>query len=143
MNRKIIKTKNSISIEKFLKFYYHLDNEVIIEILSALSHKELKKVCREIYDMDLWTLPFDTITEEEIGMGEIILVADRFNNIAPYRNPNHTLHDLFEYNPKSSFTVDQSFDYDDYLDIIEDNLTVEDVDVSKIGSFNKTHKKRR
>jgi len=91
----------------------------------------------------LWTLPFETITQEDINTGEIILVGDRFNNIAPYHNPNKVLDDLFEFNPRLSFTIDQSLDYDDYLDIIEDNLTIEDVDVSKIGSFNKTYKKRR
>lgn len=145
MNKKAIKGQHSISIEKFLRLYCQIDNESIIETLSLLSHKELKKICREVYGINLYTLPFETVEQEDISIGDVILVNDRYGNLAPYKNPYKSLDELLP-TPSYTLTVDHSLDYDEILDIIENNLTIEDVDISKIGSFSlpsKIYKKGR
>ena len=44
MNKKQIKSQINITVGKFLRLYYEIDSEPVIEMLSHLSHKELKDI---------------------------------------------------------------------------------------------------
>ena len=90
MNRREIQRQQYISMKKFLRDYCHLENEYLIEMLSNLSHKELKEVCNELYKLELMTLPFDVVSVDEVKRGEVLFVNDVFYNPAPYKNPNKT-----------------------------------------------------
>lgn len=87
MNKKQIKSQQSISMGKFLRLYCQIDNEVVINMLSSLSHKELKKVCNDAYNIELQTLAFEDVEQEDVSIGEIIFVSDNSGNLAPYKNP--------------------------------------------------------
>ena len=44
MNKKEVNKAKKITMEKFLREYCGFDNEIVIEALTMLSHKELKEV---------------------------------------------------------------------------------------------------
>ncbi|MCI9110649.1 MAG: hypothetical protein HFH47_02410 [Bacilli bacterium] len=98
MNKKQIKSQINITVGKFLRLYYEIDSEPVIEMLSHLSHKELKKMCKDAYGLDLQTLPFSHIEQEDINTGDIILVSDCFGNLAPYKNPYKPYKEYLEEN---------------------------------------------
>ena len=67
-----------ISMDMFLKQFVGIDNNE----LARAKHKELK------YFNLTTTVPFDIVTKESVLNGDILLVRDSSNNIAPYQNPN-------------------------------------------------------
>ena len=67
-----------ISMDLFLKQFVGIDNND----LARAKHKELK-----FFNLAT-TVPFDIITKESVLNGDILLVRDSSNNIAPYKNPN-------------------------------------------------------
>lgn len=138
MNKKMVKKQHSISMEKFLRDYCHLENDYLIEMLSGLSHKELKDVCRDIYKLRLMTLPFEEVSVEEVKCGDVLFVNDVFYNPAPYKNPRNKNMDDMVLPIKSNSNDDHSDEelYEDIVDAIENNMTIEDVNVSSVGSFN-------
>ena len=77
-----LKSNNSISLRKFLMFYYGIcDNNILSH---NLTHKDIK-----IFLPDLKRVSFDYVLEntKEIYIGTIIMVKDSFGNCAPYINP--------------------------------------------------------
>lgn len=138
MNKKMVKKQHSISMEKFLRDYCHLENDYLIEMLSGLSHKELKDVCRDIYKLRLMTLPFEKVSVEEVNCGEVVFVNDAFYNPAPYKNPRTKNIDDMVMLTKDNSSDDYSDAelYEDIVDAIENNMTIEDADISSVGSFN-------
>ncbi len=92
MDKKDLKNQKFISVAKFLRDYYELDAHTISTV-ENLSHKELKEVCRDVYGINLSSLPFDTVTQENINCGDVILVNDTKMHPAPYKNPqmNYTI----------------------------------------------------
>ena len=135
MNKKLVKKQDHISMKKFLTNYCHLESELLIDRLSELSHREVKQVCRNAYNLNLSTIPFEAVDKNDICCGNIILVADAYNRLAPYRNPEIiNVDEIISQNPKPSFEI-QKMGYDDIIDLIEDNLTIEDVKIKSIGSF--------
>lgn len=98
MNKKQIKSQPSISMGKFLRLYCQIDNDVVINMLSSLSHKEVKKVCKDAYNIELQTLPFEDVEQEDVGIGEVIFVSDSCGNPAPYKNPYITYEEYLEQN---------------------------------------------
>ncbi len=87
MKKNEIKKQTMISIQQFLRDYYGMDNEAILNRLSTLSHKELKIICKEGYGINLNSLPFEEVTIESLKCGNTLLVRDGHDNSAPYRNP--------------------------------------------------------
>ena len=67
-----------ISMDMFLKQFVGIDNRD----LAKAKHKELK-----FFNLAT-TVPLDIITKESVLNGDILLVRDSSNNIAPYKNPN-------------------------------------------------------
>ena len=94
MDKKELKYAEKIDVKKFLKRFYGLDNEELLVKLSKLSHHDLKEVA-SLYGIRLRKICFENLTREMIASGEVILVADRFNNFAPYINPMIKLEDEF------------------------------------------------
>ncbi len=87
MNRKEIKSQTMITIQKFLRDYYEVDNEEVINKLSKLSHKDLKYICHEVYGLNINSISFEDVTIDSIKCGQTLLVRDGFGNPAPYLNP--------------------------------------------------------
>lgn len=79
--KKIDRVKNSISMEEFLTHY--LNDGIKIE--CKLSHKDLKKF-NNPYLMCV-SYEFASANIELVLTNKIILVSDRYSNIAPYINP--------------------------------------------------------
>ena len=136
--KKIKKGKShSISMEKFLTEYCGIENEEIVSVLTTLSHQELKDVCEKVYKVRLITVPFEVANENEyINNGDFLSVLDAFNHEAPYVNPSKKREaSLLENCPLISSCIDNTLTYDEIVDILEDNLTLCDMDISGIGSF--------
>lgn len=115
MNKKN-KSFHYLSTQKFLRDYCCIENNEIIFRLTRLSHKNLRKICLDMFKLRLVTLPFKAIQDEDVNNGNIILVKDVYNNIAPYINPQkvianeeiyHNL-DIFDFDVNFSFLVEES-----------------------------------
>ncbi len=87
MNKKQIENQVLIPMDIFLRDYVGVENEHIIKLLSKLTHREFKELASDIYKIRLARLPFDVVEQDAISCGDILMVADRKNNAAPYRNP--------------------------------------------------------
>jgi len=77
-----LKDNNSISLRKFLMFYYGICDSNTLS--HNLTHKDVK-----ILFPDLKRVSFDYVLDniKEIYIGSIIMVKDYFGNCAPYINP--------------------------------------------------------
>ena len=77
-----LKNNNSISLRKFLMFYYGICNTNILK--HNLTHKDVK-----ILFPDLKRVSFDYVLDniKEIYIGSIIMVKDSIGNSVPYINP--------------------------------------------------------
>ena len=64
-------------MEDFLIYFSGIDNQK----LCISIHKELK-----FFNLAT-AVPFDIVTKESVMTGDILLVRDKANNIAPYKNP--------------------------------------------------------
>ena len=102
MNKKELRHTEKMSMMKFLRRYYGFTNEKLLTKLSKLSHKQLKEIV-ELYDINIRKISFDDLTREMIASGEVILVTDRFDNPAPYINPEINLENEY------LTTLDESF----------------------------------
>ena len=91
MNKKELKIQPHISMEKFLRQYLNIQNEKVIETLKELSHQDFKELYEYMYSLKLKCLPFEIVSKEDIQMGDVLLVADRYNNLAPYINPKQII----------------------------------------------------
>ena len=81
--KKLDRLKNAISIEDFVIQY--LNDGVLIKC-RRLTHKDLKH-----FDISyVVTVPFEYVSSniELVLTNKIILVIDRYGNVAPYINPN-------------------------------------------------------
>lgn len=90
MEKKEIKKCHKMDLKRFLKNYYGIENEKLLEQFSLLSHKDFKQISL-LYGINIIRTNFKYITKEELADGTIILVNDAFNNPAPYVNPNRLL----------------------------------------------------
>ncbi len=143
MDKKILNKQSKIKMGTFLRSCLKVDNEYVIDVLSRLTHKEFKTVCHEIYDLYVSSIPFDAVELEDLYDGSIVLVCDVHGNVAPYKNPSqknindiHT--EISSYTvPKFSYhdALDEVEYYEDIIDMIEENLTIESIDISSVGSF--------
>lgn len=136
-NKKIKKGKsNSISMEKFLREHCGLDNEDIIFALTKLSHQEFKEVCQRLYNVKMITVPFEVaFAREHFNNGDFITVRDVIGNEAPYVNPcKKRENQILDVASKPVDTSDLE-EYEVIIDMIEENMTNEDADISGIGSF--------
>ena len=95
MEKKEIKKCHKMDLKRFLKNYYGIENEKLLEQFSSLSHKDFKQISL-LYGINIIRTNFKYITKEELADGTIILVNDAFNNPAPYVNPNRLLSDNLE-----------------------------------------------
>ena len=143
MDKKTLKKQKHITMETFLRYYCNVEDEAIIESLSGLSHKELKAVCKHIYGIDLLSVPFEIVTKLDLNSGNILLVHDNYNNPAPYINPSKKREQTIINEQVRRVMPDDSLDLEEIIDIIEENWTIPDVDISTIGSFTLTKKKGR
>lgn len=143
MNKKLIKKQNHISMELFLRNYCNFQNEELINQLSELSHKEIKEVCRQVYGIELLSVSFESISKEDLNCGNILLVYDAYHASAPYINPLKKKEQEIVYEPVSRVRLDETLDAEEIIDIIEENWTIPDVDISTIGSFTLTKKRGR
>ena len=77
-----LKSNNSISLKKFLMFYYGICDSSVLS--HNLTHKDVK-----ILFPDLKRVNFDYVLDniKEIYIGSIIMVKDSFGACAPYINP--------------------------------------------------------
>ena len=137
VNKKIKKGKSSsISMEKFLREHCGLDNENIIFTLAQLSHQEFKEVCQKLYNVKMITVPFEVAFDREhFNNGDFITVRDVIGNEAPYVNPCKKRENKILDTPSKSTDINDLEYYDNIIDMIEDNMTVEDADISSVGSF--------
>ena len=127
MNKKEIQKQQYISMKKFLRDYCHLENEHLIEMLSSLSHKELKEVCNELYKLELMTLPFNIVSTEEVKRGDVLFVNDAFYNPAPYKNPRKKeLEDLL-------FDDLELFEDEEEKELFSSDIISQNVKVKKIN----------
>lgn len=77
-----LKDNNSISLRKFLMFYYGICDSNILS--HNLTHKDIK-----VLFPDLKRVSFDYVLDniKEIYTGSIIMVKDSIGNAVPYINP--------------------------------------------------------
>ncbi|MCI9084610.1 MAG: hypothetical protein HFH46_03255 [Bacilli bacterium] len=143
MNKKVIKKQNHITMELFLRNYCGVQNEALVSQLSELSHRDLKEVCRQIYGIDLLSVSFESLSKEDLNCGNILLVYDAYHASAPYINPLKKKEQEIVNKPVSRVIQDDTLDSDEIIDIIEENMTIPDVDISSIGSFTLTKKRGR
>ncbi len=150
MDKKTLNKQNKIKMETFLRNCLKVDNEYVVDLLSRLTHKEFKTVCREIYNLYVSSIPFEAVELENLYDGSIVLVCDTHGNVAPYKNPNQkNIDDIHEeissYSvPKISYrdALDEVEYYEYIIDMIEENLTLESVDISSVGSFDIPEKEK-
>lgn len=90
MNKKQVRKSHKMDMKHFLRNYCYIDNEMLIDELCNLSHKDLKKIA-PLYGIELVRTNFDLVSNEQILNGTIIFVEDIFGNPAPYVNPNRDL----------------------------------------------------
>lgn len=57
MNKKLVKQQEHIPMERFLRDYVRVENEIVIDTLSGLTHHDLKLVCEEVYGIRVSRLP--------------------------------------------------------------------------------------
>lgn len=79
---------NVITLDYFLKNYYGLRHKG----LTKLKHKDLKTLNIE----GIKSVPFDIVTRNDISSGEVLLVSDSSNNLAPYVNPQMGFDNRYE-----------------------------------------------
>lgn len=97
MDKKTIKKQHYITMEKFLRDYVGIQSEKALDVLINLNHRELKEMCEILCTINLKCIPFEDVTTEDLKRGEVILVADKNHNPAPYTNPlSQTLEQVIE-----------------------------------------------
>ncbi len=139
MNRQELRNQEYISTEKFLRDYCGIENQTLIDMLSQLSHRDLKELCDELYKIKLVSVPFSTLTKSELSSGEILLVEDAYHQAAPYKNPSkeEIILDPLTYEP-----IDRTLDLNDYIDYFDTYLTLEEDMVSDNAGFSITKSKK-
>lgn len=146
MNKKQVKRQKHITMEEFLRNYCQIENDTVINLLKNLSHHELKIVCMEIYKIPLTRLPFDKVYQEDVDRGDILFVSDSNACSAPYKNPQAKLQEILTQPTKPTNDFEMKQIYEETIDLIEDNLTIEEMNISSVGSFDipqqKTYKKK-
>ena len=113
MNKKKIKTSVVISMKYFLEVYYELEEDISLKI-SLHSHKSISKIA-SLYGVKLSKMSFDSVSKDMVARGEVLLVADHFNNLAPYINPTIDLIDEYETTMDEKFVsykIDEEEEYD-------------------------------
>lgn len=134
MDRKKIKRQPHCLMETFLRSYVGIEDELMIEKLADLSHKQFKDIYDEIGTVKLRRLPFEDITSDDVQMGDVLLVLDKDNNPAPYVNPIRANFDKIieeEQVKRSSMLYNDENHrqtYEEWLDTLDD--MVSDIGVS-------------
>lgn len=113
------KSFHYLSTQKFLRDYCCIENNEIILKLTKLSHRNLRKVCLDMFKLRLVTLPFKAIQDEDVNNGNIILVKDVYNNLAPYINPQKVIANEEIYHNFDIFDIDVNFSF-----LVEESLIV-------------------
>ena len=101
MTRKEINSSHIVGMKYFLEVYYGVSEDIVSKI-SLHSHKSISKIA-SLYGLKLSKMSFDSVSREMIARGEVLLVIDHFNNLAPYINPTIDLIDEYE------TTMDEKF----------------------------------
>ena len=142
MDLKTLKKQRHVTIEDFLRNYCQIENEYVISMLKDLSHHELKAVCQEVYKIPLSRISFDAVCQSDINSGNVLLVVDSSSNSAPYKNPQAQFQSIIDNPTPATGDFETEQYYEESVDLIEDNLTIEDVKIKSIGSFNIPKKKK-
>lgn len=130
MDKKTIKKQHHIPMEKFLRDYVGIENEMILDILVNLNHRELKEMCEILCTVNLTCISFEDVTKEDLNRGEIILVTDKDCNPAPYTNPMQPTFDQIikeeEQRQRDILYNDENHiqPYEEYVDSI-DNIALD------------------
>ena len=85
MKKKNTKNLKGITIPEFMRDYLYVSN---YEIYDGLSHFELSDLLMTTDGKSLKRISINEISEEDLLRGEIIMVSDANNNIAPYVRPS-------------------------------------------------------
>ncbi|MBR3198639.1 MAG: hypothetical protein IKG27_01345 [Bacilli bacterium] len=86
MDKKEIQRSVKIDMKYFLETYYEITNQELLNNLTRLTHKDIKRVL-ELYGIEIKRTCFQTLTREMVASGEVVLVIDGYGNVAPYKNP--------------------------------------------------------
>lgn len=84
MNKKQNKKFNryaTITMQTFLKDYVGITEQ--LNILKRASHKDIKQIGFQ----NVITIAFENVDNDNLAMGDILLVIDIQHHIAPYLNP--------------------------------------------------------
>jgi len=84
MNRKQNRKFNryeTITMLTFVKDYVGITEQ--LNFLKKASHRDIKCIGFE----DVITVPFENVDNDDLATGDILLVVDVHNHIAPYLNP--------------------------------------------------------
>ena len=111
MEKKEIRKCHKMDLKRFLKNYYGIENEKLLEQFSSLSHKDFKQISL-LYGINIIRTNFKYITKDQLADGTIILVNDAFNNPAPYVNPNRLL----------SYNLELDTELNGYIDSVTEEV---------------------
>lgn len=141
MNKKELNTQPHITMEKFLKQYLDIQSERIITFLKELSHQEFRELYEELYSLKLNCLPFEIVSKEDVQIGDVLLVLDRYNNPAPYLNPKQMyIEDIMEIERQRTIqSWAEPETIEEYIDTL-DNIAF---DINIPDSMIKTYSKSR
>ena len=139
MNKKELKKQPHISMEKFLRQHLNIQNERVIDILKELSHQEFKDLYEDLYSLRLKCLPFEVVSKEDVQVGDVLLVLDKYNNPAPYINPVQvTFDEILEIERQKyiqSWSEPETLE--EYIDTIDSVVFDENVSDSMIKTYSK------
>ena len=119
--------KDSIGIKKFLKIYFGIIDEVLLN--SKITHKDLRILIPE-----LKRLPYKYTfkNNEKILSGEIVLVCDDKGTIIPYLSPI------------PEFDINENYDFHtkkDNEELFEEVINCEDFNTYQLSELCKKYKK--
>ena len=140
MNKKEIKKQPHISMEKFLRQHLNVQSERVINLLKELSHQEFKDLYEDLYSLRLKCLPFEIVSKEDVQMGDVLLVLDKYNNTAPYINPMQvTFDEILEIERQKyiqSWAEPETLE--DYIDTLDSIVFDETISDSSIKTYSKS-----
>lgn len=133
MDKKRLRKMESISMARFLENYCDVESSELIFKLSLLTHKQLKEIALG-YNVKIKTISFDDVYEDDLNRGDVILVTDVFNHVAPYKNPKKLINreTMHRYTTQLFVNVTPR---ESLLDELEDNLTNPNYNVRKLGQI--------
>ena len=113
----------TITMCKFMSTFYNIKNKD----LNKLTHKDIK----EIFP-DLKSVSSSKITDENLIIGDIILVIDSKNKILGYPNPY-----IYDYYEKHSYECEENSDIDLVFTVDDDIDELKEIKEEDLDSLNK------